>query len=260
MHPAYRLFGREIRGQGEALIIDLRINAPHVKCSVVMPGQIGTSIRANTRKIHSGDRESDAVALARWLKSRTGRHRFPPVIIQHAVWLYPRFTLSYRDVEELLAERGLDNSYEAIRYWVLKFGPVIARRPRRCRPRPSHRWHLDEMVVRIAGERMYLWRAVDHEGEVLDILVQRRRHTRGGAATDAQAAEEARLRAQIAGHRQAALLRLRVPAPATDLPACPHERVFLVVRIEGDGLLGHQDTQDVQARAWNQPQLIGDWR
>jgi len=91
-------------------------------------------------------------------------------IIQHAVWLYPRFTLSYRDVEELLAERGLDISYETIRYWVLKFGPVIARRPRRCRPRPSHRWHLDEMVVRIAGERMYLWRAVDHEGEVLDIL------------------------------------------------------------------------------------------
>jgi putative transposase len=103
------------------------------------------------------------------------RHRFPPVIIQHAVWLYLRFTLSYRDVEELLAERGLDISYETVRCWVLKFGPVIARRLRRCRPRPSNRWHLDEMVVRIAGERMYLWRAVDHEGEVLDMLVQRRR-------------------------------------------------------------------------------------
>src|ERR1700752_2989619 len=92
------------------------------------------------------------------------RHRFPPVIIQHAVWLYLRFTLSYRDVEELLAERGLDISYETVRCWVLKFGPVIARRLRRCRPRPSNCWHLDEMVVRIAGERMYLWRAVDHEG------------------------------------------------------------------------------------------------
>ena len=79
------------------------------------------------------------------------RHRFPPAIIQHAVWLYLRFTLSYRDVEELLAERGLDISYETIRCWVLKFGPVIARRLRRCRPRPSNRWHLDEMVVRIAG-------------------------------------------------------------------------------------------------------------
>ena len=106
------------------------------------------------------------------------RHRFPPVVIQHAVWLYLRFTLSYRDIEDLLAERGLDISYETARSWVLKFGPVIARRLRRGRPRPSDRWHLDEMVVRIAGKQMYLWRAVDHEGEVLDMLVQRRRDTR----------------------------------------------------------------------------------
>src|SRR5499425_3947040 len=106
------------------------------------------------------------------------RHRFPPEIIQHAVWLYLRFTLSCRDVEELLAARGLDISYETVRCWVLKFGPVIARRLRQHRPRPSDRWYLDEMVVRITGERMYLWRAVDHEGEVLDMLVQRRRDTR----------------------------------------------------------------------------------
>src|SRR5947208_14146920 len=106
------------------------------------------------------------------------RHRFPPVIIQHAVWLYVRFTLSYRDVEELLAERGLDVSYETVRSWVLKFGPIIARRLRGGRPRPSNRWHLDEMVVRIAGKHMYLWRAVDHEGEVLDMLVQSRRDSR----------------------------------------------------------------------------------
>jgi transposase len=103
------------------------------------------------------------------------RHRFPPEIIQHAIWLYLRFTLSYRDVEELLAERGLDISYETVRRWVLKFGPAIARRLRQRRPRPSNRWHLDEMVVRIAGERLYLWRAVDDEGEVLDMLVQCRR-------------------------------------------------------------------------------------
>src|SRR5260370_41024045 len=102
------------------------------------------------------------------------RHRPPPEIIQLAIWLYLRFTLSYRGVEELLAERGLDISYETVRRWVLKFGPAIAGRLRRRRPRPSDRWHLDEMVVRIAGERMYLWRAVDHEGEVLDMLVQRR--------------------------------------------------------------------------------------
>jgi putative transposase len=106
------------------------------------------------------------------------RHRFPPPIIQHAVWLYLRFTLSYRDVEDLLAERGLNVSYETVRRWVLKFGPIIARNLRQRRPRPSNRWHLDEMVVRIAGKRMYLWRAVDHEGEILDMLVQRRRDMR----------------------------------------------------------------------------------
>jgi transposase-like protein len=106
------------------------------------------------------------------------RHRFPPPIIQHAIWLYLRFTLSYRDVEELLAERGLEVSYETVRRWVSKFGPGFARSHRRSRPRASDRWHLDEMVVRIAGKRMYLWRAVDHEGEVLDMLVQRRRDKR----------------------------------------------------------------------------------
>ena len=105
------------------------------------------------------------------------RHRFPVEIIQHAIWLFLRFTLSYRDVEELLAERGLDVSYETVRRWVFKFGPLIARKLREGRPRPSAQWHLDEMVVRIAGKRMYLWRAVDHEGEVLDMLVQRRRDT-----------------------------------------------------------------------------------
>ncbi len=103
------------------------------------------------------------------------RHQYPPSVIQHSVWLYLRFTLSYRDVEELLAERGLDVSYETIRRWVLKFGTAFARRLRRRRPRPSSRWHLDEMVVLIGSKRMYLWRAVDDEGEVLDVLVQRRR-------------------------------------------------------------------------------------
>ena len=106
------------------------------------------------------------------------RHRFPPPIIQHAIWLYLRFTQSYRDVEELLAERGLDVSYETVRRWVLKFGARVAQRLRRRRPCPSDRWHLDEMVVRIAGRRMYLCRAVDHEGEILDMLVQRRRNKR----------------------------------------------------------------------------------
>jgi putative transposase len=105
------------------------------------------------------------------------RHQFPAEIIRHAVWLYLRFALSYRDVEELLAERGIAASYETVRRWVLKFGPMFARNLRRLRPRPTGRWHLDEMVVFILGRRMYLWRAVDSEGEVLDLLVQTRRDT-----------------------------------------------------------------------------------
>jgi transposase-like protein len=85
-----------------------------------------------------------------------------------------RFTLSFRDVEDLLAERGLIVSNESIRRWVVKFGPSIAKNLRAVRPRPHHRWHLDEMVISIGGRQMYMWRAVDSEGEVLDILVQAR--------------------------------------------------------------------------------------
>src|ERR1700745_3926780 len=103
------------------------------------------------------------------------RHRFPPDVIRHAVWLYLRFTLSYRDVEDLLAERGLIVSNEAIRRWVLKFGPAIAKNLRKSRPQSYTRWHLDEMVVSLPGKQMYMWRAVDSEGEVLDILIQPRR-------------------------------------------------------------------------------------
>jgi putative transposase len=104
------------------------------------------------------------------------RHRFLPEVIRHAVWLYFRFTLSFRDVEELLAQRGIEVSYETIRCWTLKFGGLFARNLRRRRPTPTGRWHLDEMVVKIRGRRMLLWRAVDEEGEVLDVLVQKRRN------------------------------------------------------------------------------------
>jgi len=107
------------------------------------------------------------------------RHRFPPDIIRHAVWLYLRFTLSYRDVEDLLAERGLMVSNESIRRWVLKFGPIIAKNLRAIRPKAHSRWHLDEMMVSIAGRQMYMWRAVDSEGEVLEILVGSKRGVRG---------------------------------------------------------------------------------
>ncbi len=103
------------------------------------------------------------------------RHRFPADVIRQAVWLYFRFTLSFRDVEEMLAARGIDVSYETIRCWTIKFGPQIARNLKRKRPAPSPRWHLDEVVCNIGGKRMYLWRAVDDEGEVLDVVVQKRR-------------------------------------------------------------------------------------
>ncbi len=103
---------------------------------------------------------------------------FPPSIIQHAVWLYARFSLSFRDVEDLLAERGIEVSYETVRRWVAKFGPQIARRLRAGRPRPHSQWHLDEMFVSIGGKRMYLWRAIDRHGEILDILVQAKRDKR----------------------------------------------------------------------------------
>ena len=129
------------------------------------------------------------------------RHQFPPDIIRHAVWLYLRFTLSLRDVEDLLAERGLDVSYETVRRWVLKFGPLFARELRRRRHRPTSQWHLDEMAILIGGRRFWLWRAVDDEGEVLDLLVQRRRDAMAGREAHAQIAQEAGLRAQDARHR-----------------------------------------------------------
>ena len=105
-------------------------------------------------------------------------YRFPPEIIQRAIWLYYRFTLSLRDVEELLAERGIEVTYETIRQWGIQFGPAIARDLRSRRPRPHSRWHMDEMFVSIGGKRVYLWRVLDHEGEVLDCLVQSRRNKR----------------------------------------------------------------------------------
>jgi len=106
------------------------------------------------------------------------RHRFPPEIISHAVWLYCRFNMSFREVEELLLERGIDVSYETIRRWVAKFGPAIARGLRRHHPQPDDIWHLDEVVVTIKGRKFWLWRAVDQNGLVLDEILQCRRNTK----------------------------------------------------------------------------------
>jgi putative transposase len=103
-------------------------------------------------------------------------HRFPAEIISHGVWLYYRFCLSYRDVEELLFARGVIVTYEAIRKWCLQFGQAYANQLRRRRPRPGDKWHLDEVFLTINGARHYLWRAVDQDGNILDILVQSRRN------------------------------------------------------------------------------------
>ncbi len=104
------------------------------------------------------------------------RHRFPAEVISHGVWFYFRFCLSYRDVEELMAARGVVLTYEAVRYGCRKFGQAYANQLRHRRPRPGDKWHLDEVLLTIRGERHYLWRAVDQDGHVLDILVQRRRN------------------------------------------------------------------------------------
>ena len=105
-------------------------------------------------------------------------HRFPAEIISHTVWLYFRFTLSFRDIDELLAARGIFVTYETIRQWCLKFGQAFANELRRRQPRRGDKWHLDEMVITMNGKHHYLWRAVDQDGYTLDILVQSRRNTK----------------------------------------------------------------------------------
>ena len=104
------------------------------------------------------------------------RHRFPAEIINHCVWLYFRFTPSYRDVEEMMAVRGVVLTYETVRYWAQKFGAIYAKRLRARTARPGDHWHLDEVYLSIHGKLQYLWRAVEQDGEVLDILVQPRRN------------------------------------------------------------------------------------
>jgi putative transposase len=103
-------------------------------------------------------------------------HRFPAEIISHAIWLYHVFSLSLRDVELILAERGISVTHESIRQWGLKFSGDVARKLRRRRPKPGDSWHMDEVFIRINGALHYLWRAVDQHGVVLDILVQERRN------------------------------------------------------------------------------------
>jgi putative transposase len=106
------------------------------------------------------------------------RHRFPADVISHAIWLYFRFPLSLRMVEEMLAARGIEVSYETLRQWALKFGQSFANQIRSRLPAPGDKWHLDEVVISISGQKHWLWRAVDQHGAVLDILVQSRRNAK----------------------------------------------------------------------------------
>ena len=109
-------------------------------------------------------------------KPRYHGYRFPPEVISYAVWLYYRFSLSFRDIEDLLAERGVIVSYETVRRWSLKFGPCYRRSLKRREGRLGDIWHVDEVFMRLGGQLHYLWRAVDQDGDVIDILLQRRRN------------------------------------------------------------------------------------
>jgi putative transposase len=145
-------------------------------------GQLDTLLREAIGQALSRRR---AMAGTNWLGEAGGMtpepttypgYRFPAEVIHHAVWLYHVFSLSLRDVELILAERGIAVSHESIRRWCMRFGADFARRLRRRRPRPGDTWHLDEVFLKINGELFYLWRAVDQHGVVLDILVQERRN------------------------------------------------------------------------------------
>src|SRR3954453_18128707 len=115
-------------------------------------------------------------------KSPYAGYRFPGEVISHAVWLYFRFPLNLRMVEEMLAARGIEVSHETVRQWALKFGQTFANQIRRRLPAPGDKWHLDEVVISISGRKHWLWRAVDQHGVVLDILVQSRRNAKAAHA------------------------------------------------------------------------------
>src|SRR6476659_1952240 len=133
-------------------------------------------------------------------------YRFPPVIIQQAVWLYARFTLSFRDVEDLLAERGILVSYETVRRWVRYFGPMIAAELRRRRPKPHSTWHLDEVFIKTDGRLVYLWRAVDAEGEVLERSCAEQAGQAGCPEINSETAQENALCSRQVRDRRSAIL------------------------------------------------------
>ena len=170
-------------------------------------------------------------------KPRYHRHRFPPEIISYTIWLYHRFCLSFRDVEDLLAERGIQVSHESIRRWCLKFGTRFLHSLKRREGRLGDTWHVDEVFITIGGQIHYLWRAVDQDGDVIDILVQRRRDARAAKrfftkALKGQGAEPNRLTTDK--------LKSYLPAVREILPETVHDTsAFANNRAE----LSHQPTR-----------------
>ena len=152
------------------------------------------------------------------------RYRYPAELISYAVWLYFRFPLSLRMVEEMLAARGIWVTYETIRQRGQKFGREFANRIRRRAPHRGDKWHLDEVVITIAGKKQWLWRAVDQQGFVLDVLVQEPARQEGRQTPVPQAAEEAGTSASCADHRQAEKLRRRQAGDHARRRASPAQR------------------------------------
>ena len=132
-------------------------------------------LKSTLRSSHAADRQLRHNPPLNAAPSLYRRHRFPAQVISHCVWLYFRFALSFRHVEQIMARRGVTLTYEAIREWPLKFGQTFANELRRRRPRPADKWHGGELFIKINGKEHYLWRAVEQDGNVLDVLVQRRR-------------------------------------------------------------------------------------
>ncbi|MET3299191.1 IS6 family transposase [Bradyrhizobium diazoefficiens] len=135
------------------------------------------------------------------------RHRFPPEVISYAVWLYFRFPLSLRMVEEMLAARGIGVTYETVRQWGRKFGKPFSDRIRQRAPARGDKWHLDEVVISIAGEQHWLWRAVDQNGFVLDVLIQRRRDSRAAQRITKKLLKSAGTPPRVMDHGQAPFVR-----------------------------------------------------
>jgi DDE domain len=162
-------------------------------------------------------------ALMRTSVSLYHRHRFPAEFISHCVWLYFRFALSFRDIEEMLAMRGVILTYETVRECCLKFGQTYANDLRRRSPRAGDRWHLDEVFLKINGRIHYLWRAVDQDGEVLDILVQSRRDKKAAKEVLSQAFKRITLCPASDHHRQAEELQCGKDRSAAQCRALPSE-------------------------------------